>query len=228
MSFPVYVSPEQVMQDKAEYARKGVGKARPSIAIEYVGGILLVAENPSPALHKICEIYDRIAFVGAGKYGEFENLRRAGIRYADLKGYTYGREDVTARSLANAYSQAIGEIFSQQVKPLEVEIAVAQVGEAADTNELYRISFDGSIADEKGFCVIGGQAEELIRVIKQLYKGQQDLGPTLELAAHALEQGTGQKPQPDFLEAALLERERPGRKFRFMGTDELRGHLKLD
>jgi proteasome alpha subunit len=227
MSFPIYVSPEQMMQDKAEYARKGIGKARPSIVMEYAGGILLLAENHSPALHKICEIYDRIAFVGAGKYSEFENLRRAGIRYADLKGYTYGREDVTARSLANAYSQAIGEIFSQQVKPLEVEIAVAQVGEVPDGNEVYRISFDGSIADEKGFCVIGGQAEELVRVLRQVYEGQQELGATLEVALQALEQGTEHKPELNLLEVAVLERERPGRKFRFMGADDLRGYLKL-
>ena len=155
MVLPYYVSPEQMMQDKAEYARKGIAKGKSIIALEYANGMLLVAENPSASLNKISEIYDQIAFAGAGKYSEFENLRKAGIRYADLKGYAYGREDVTAKSLANAYSQTIGNIFSEAMKPLEVEILVVEVAEEGLPNELYRIAFDGSIGDERAFTEIG-------------------------------------------------------------------------
>src|SRR3990172_12096698 len=143
MVIPYYVAPEQMAQDKAEYARKGIAKAKPVVALRFDGGVLLVAENPSASLNKISEIYDRIAFAGAGNYSEFENLRKAGIRYADLKGYAYGREDVTAKSLANAYSQTIGNIFSEAMKPLEVEILVVEVAEEGLPNELYRIAFDG-------------------------------------------------------------------------------------
>jgi proteasome alpha subunit len=159
MALPFYVSPEQMMQDKAEYARKGIAKGKSIIALAGKQGILLVAENPSSSLNKISEVYDRIAFAGAGKYSEFENLRKAGIRYADLKGYAYGREDVTAKSLANAYSQSIGSTFSQEIKPLEVEILVVEVGETPTQDELYRIAFDGAIADERGFATIGGQPD---------------------------------------------------------------------
>ena len=159
MPLPYYVSPEQMMQDKAEYAKKGIAKGRSIIAMEYEDGVLLVADNPSASLYKISEIYDSIAFSGAGKYSEFENLRKAGIRHADLKGFMYSREDVTARSLANGYSQSVGTIFSQELKPLEVEILVAQVGDQGHPNEMYRISFDGSIFDERGFTAIGGRAE---------------------------------------------------------------------
>ena len=164
---PYYVSPEQMMQDKAEYAKKGIAKGRSIIAMEYVNGILMVAENPSASLHKISEIYDNIAFAGAGKYSEFENLRKAGIRHADLKGFMYSREDVTARSLANGYSQSLGTIFSQEMKPLEVEILVVQVGHNGHANEMYRISFDGSIIDEKQFAVIGGKSEAVQAVLKE-------------------------------------------------------------
>jgi len=161
MALPYYVSPEQMMQDKAEYAKKGIAKGRSIVAMEYQDGILIVADNPSMSLNKISEIYDNIAFLGAGRYSEFENLRKAGIRHADLKGYLYSREDVTAKSLANAYSQALGTTFSQEVKPLEIEIAVVAVGETAQSGEIYRISFDGSITDERGFTIIGGRAEAI-------------------------------------------------------------------
>src|SRR5512139_3422529 len=174
MAMPYYVSPEQMMQDKAEYARKGIAKGRSIIALEYAGGILIVAENPSASLNKVSELYDRIAFAGAGKYGEYERLRKEGIRYADLKGYAYGREDVTAKSLANAYSQVIGNIFSAELKPLEVEILVLEVADGSAANELYRIVFDGSIADERGYATIGGQAEELKLFLRDKY--QEGLG----------------------------------------------------
>ena len=159
MALPYYVSPEQMMQDKAEYAKKGIAKGRSIIVLEYSDGVLLAADNPSASLHKISEVYDNIAFAGAGKYSEFENLRKAGIRHADLTGYMYSREDVSARSLSNAYSQSLGTAFGQEVKPLEVELLVVQVGNNDHPNEIYRISFDGSITDEKAFAVIGGRSE---------------------------------------------------------------------
>src|SRR3970282_3041557 len=156
MPLPYYVSPEQMMQDKAEYAQKGIAKGRSIILLEYQDGIFFFADNPSASLNKVSEIYDRIAFAGAGKYSEFENLRKAGIRHADIKGFSYSREDVTSKSLANAYSQTLGTIFSQEIKPLEVEILVVGLGEG-ETSEMYRISFDGSIFDERLGAVIGAR-----------------------------------------------------------------------
>src|SRR5881296_4514074 len=148
MAVPFYVSPDQIMQDKAEYARKGIAKGRSIVAVEYVDGLLLMAENPSASLNKISEIYDRIAFAGVGKYSEFENLRKAGVRLADLRGYSYGREDVRARDIANGYSQALSTIFTQQMKPYEVEILVAEVASDYGRNEIYHILFDGTVTDE--------------------------------------------------------------------------------
>ncbi len=222
MALPYYVSPEQMMQDKAEYARKGIAKGRSIIALEYAGGILIVAENPSATLNKVSEVYDRIAFAGAGKYSEFERLRKEGIRYADLKGYAYGREDVTAKSLANAYSQAIGNIFSMEIKPLEVEVLVLEVGAEGGANELYRIAFDGSIADETGYATIGGQAEELKLFLRDKYAEGLSLERALRLSVRALEAGASQKVRPAHLEAALLEQARPGRAFRRVPATELR------
>jgi proteasome alpha subunit len=223
MALPFYVSPEQMMQDKAEYARKGIAKGKSIIALENTQGILLVAENPSASLNKISEIYDKIAFAGAGRYSEFDNLRKAGIRYADLKGYAYGREDVTAKSLANAYSQTVGNIFSQEMKPLEVEILVVEVGEGEARNEMYRIAFDGSIMDEQGFAAIGGQADELKAYLKDKY--QEGMGMPLEaslrLATKALEASTSQKIRAGNLEVALLDKHRSGRHFRRLETGEL-------
>ena len=222
MPLPYYVSPEQMMQDKAEYARKGIAKGKSIIALEFQGGILIAAENPSASLNKISEIYDRIAFAGVGKYSEFERLRKEGIRYADLKGYAYGREDVTAKSLANAYSQVIGNIFSMELKPLEVEILVLEVGEGAAGNEMYRISFDGSIADEQGYAAIGGQAEELKLFLRDKYKGGLSLTEALRLSTRALEAAASQKVKAENLEVGVLERERTGRKFRRIPQPELR------
>ncbi|MEK7338836.1 MAG: proteasome subunit alpha [candidate division NC10 bacterium] len=221
MAFPFYVSPEQMMQDKAEYARKGIAKGKSIIALENTQGILLVAENPSASLNKISEIYDRIAFAGAGRYSEFDNLRKAGIRYADLKGYAYGREDVTAKSLANAYSQTVGNIFSQEMKPLEVEILVVEVGEGEARTEMYRIAFDGSIMDEQGFAAIGGQADELKLYLKDKYQEGMPLEASLRLATKALEASTSQKIRAVNLEVALLDRHRRGRQFRRFESREL-------
>lgn len=221
MPLPYYVSPEQMMQDKAEYAKKGIAKGRSIIAMEYADGVLMVADNPSASLYKISEIYDNIAFSGAGKYSEFENLRKSGIRHADLKGYMYSREDVTARSLANGYSQALGTVFSQELKPLEVEILVAQVGAQGGANELYRISFDGSIFDERGFAAIGGRAEALQVFLKERYKdGLPSLKDALVLCVAALENVTNQKLPLEGLEIAALDRGRLGRKFRRISSAE--------
>jgi proteasome alpha subunit len=226
MAYPYYVSPEQMMQDKAEYAKKGISKGRSIMVMEYSDGILLVADNPSVSLNKISEVYDSIAFAGAGKYSEFENLRKAGIQHADLKGYLYSREDVTAKSLANAYSQSLGTIFSQEVKPLEVEILVMGVGKTEDENEIYRISFDGSIFDEKGFTVIGGHAEGIMGFLKSRYKPDLSLKNVLKLSVEAFEETSEQKTSPPSLEVAVLDRQRAGRKFRRLSASEVKQLLK--
>jgi proteasome alpha subunit len=223
MALPYYVSPEQMMADKAEYAKKGIAKGRSIVAMEYTDGILLVADNPSASLHKISEMYDRIAFSGAGKYNEYEILRKAGIRHADLKGYMYSREDVTAKSLANAYSQTIGSIFSTDPKPLEVEILVTEVGEAEKSNEMYRISYDGSIIDERGIAVIGGKSEAMQVFLKARWNAPTiALRDALTLSVEALDTVTTQKLNPDGLEVAVLDRTRTGRTFRRIGAPELR------
>jgi proteasome alpha subunit len=223
MPMPYYVSPEQMMQDKAEYARKGIAKGRSIIAMEYDEGVLLTADNPSASLHKVSEIYDCIAFAGAGKYSEFENLRKAGIRHADLKGFMYSREDVTGRSLANGYSQSLGTVFSQEAKPLEVEILVVQVGVDAQPNEIYRISFDGSIIDERNFSVIGGKSDAVQAVLKEKGSSQPPpLAAALSLCVSALEQTANLKLPPEGLEVAVLDRHRVGRKFRRLPVSDIR------
>ena len=223
MPMPYYVSPEQMMQDKAEYAKKGIAKGRSIIAMEYIDGILLTADNPSASLYKVSEIYDNIAFAGAGKYSEFENLRKAGIRHADLRGFMYSREDVTGRSLANGYSQSLGTVFSQEMKPLEVEILVVQAGTDHHSNEIFRISFDGSIIDEKNFAVIGGRSEAVQTVLKEKSSGQiPPLDAALKLCVAALEQTANQKLQPEGLEVAVLDRTRAGRKFRRLLITDVR------
>jgi len=224
MTMPYYVSPEQIMQDKAEYAKKGIARGRSIIAVGYDGGILLVADNPS-SLSKISEIYDRIGFAGAGKYSEFENLRKGGIRHADIKGFLYSRNDVTAKSLANAYSQMLGTTFSQEMKPLEVEVLVVGVGDDPDHDEIYRISFDGSIFDERSFTVIGGRAEFLFSHLKANYR----MGSLKE--AMTLSIGTIRKENmptehsPNGMEVAILDRTQKGRTFRRIQKDELKQYL---
>ncbi len=225
MALPYYVSPEQIMQDKAEYAKKGIAKGRSIIAMEYNHGVLLVADNPS-TLNKISEVYDTIAFAGAGRYSEFENLRKAGIRHADLKGYLYSREDVTAKSLANAYSQSLGTSFSQDIKPLEVEILVVGLGEQERSNEIYRITFDGSIYDEKGFTVIGGKSEALMISLKEHYKGTAGVKEMLKMSIKALEGVTNQPVTPNGLEVAVLDRTRQGRKFKRFTPEEIKELIK--
>jgi proteasome alpha subunit len=221
MAMPFYVSPEQMMQDRAEYAKKGIAKGRSIIAMEYDQGVLFVADNPSTSLFKISEIYDNIAFSGAGRYSEFENLRKAGIQHADMKGMMYSREDVTARSLANGYSQTLGTLFSQEIKPYEVELLLAQVGDTPEDNELYRITFDGSIIDEKIFTAIGGRSEAILTFLrKESPETRPSLNTALQLCQQAFEKGADPKSNLEGLEVAVLDRTRSGRKFRRVGTAE--------
>jgi proteasome alpha subunit len=215
---PFYVSPEQAMKDKADYARKGIARGRNSVVIQYDGGILFVAPNPSGALHKISEIYDRIAFAAVGRYNEYENLRIAGVRYADMRGYQYDRIDVTARGLANWYAQILGTIFTESNKPFEVEIVVAEVGAAPEADQMYRITFDGSVADEHGFVAMGGQADQVATVLKERYAAGLPLAGALGVAIAALsgQDGNGERSEISStqLEVAVLARDRAHRTFR--------------
>jgi proteasome alpha subunit len=222
MPLPYYVSPEQMMKDKAEYARKGISRGKAIVAIEYRDGVLLVAENPSTLLHKISEIYDRIAFAGVGKYNEFENLRVAGVRHADIKGYSYSRGDVSAKSLANAYSQALGNIFTQDIKPFEVEVLVVEVGDADGTkNEIYHILYDGTIEDEKNYAAMGGQSEEIRRYLKDNFQESLDLAQSLRLGVRALMVTQNKTLTERDLEVAVLDRTKERRKFRRIPAEVL-------
>jgi proteasome alpha subunit len=214
-----YASPEQIMRDRSEYARKGIARGRSVVVLSYAGGVLFVAENLSTTLHKVSEIYDRIGFAAVGRYNEFENLRNAGVRMADLRGYSYDRRDVTGRALASAYAQTLGGIFSEQSKPYEVEICVAEVGQSADRDELYRLTYDGSVQDEPGFMAMGGQAEAIGNVLRNEHGQALTLAEALKLAVKALssvggEGGAARTLAAEQLEVAVLERARPGRTFR--------------
>ena len=229
MSMPFYASAEQIMRDRSEYARKGIARGRSVAVLTYVDGVLFVAENASSALHKVSEIYDRIGFAAVGKYNEFENLRVAGIRLADLRGYSNDRRDVTARALANAYAQILGSIFTEQQKPYEVELCVAEVGPSATDDQLYRLSYDGTIVDEPDFLVMGGQAEALTTELKQHFQSQLELRPALEIAVQALGSVGGNGSPRELpaaqLEVAVLDRNRGMRKFRRILNGELTGLL---
>jgi proteasome alpha subunit len=214
---PFYVSPEQAMKDKADYARKGIARGRSGVVIQYEAGILFVAPNPSRALHKISEIYDRIAFAAVGRYNEYEILRKAGVRYADLTGYQYDRQDVTARGLANWYAQTLGSIFTDSPKPFEVEIVVAEVAEAPAEDQIYRITFDGSVNDEHGYVAMGGQAEAIAVVLKEQYTDNMTLAGALAAAIAGLAaQANGDQVNINAsqLEVAVLDRTRDHRTFR--------------
>jgi proteasome alpha subunit len=229
VTLPFYVSPEQIAQDKAEFARKGIARGKSIVVLEYEGGVLLMAENPS-TLSKIGEIYDRLAFAGVGKFSEFDQLRKVGVRYADVKGYSYSREDVQAKALANAYSQAIGEEFARSPKPLEVEIVVAEVGDdrlaGHEKNAIYRVGFDGSISDHRNFCVIGGTVENLESHLNAQYRPGLPLGDAVRLGRATLERAqNGSRLEAEKLEVCVLERSRPTRKFRRLSADEVRGIL---
>ena len=216
MSFMPYVPPEQRIKDLSDFAHKGIARGKSVVGLEYADGVLFIAENPSATLHKISEIYDRIAFAGVGKYSEFEDLRISGVRHADLRGYSYGRDDVRARDLANAYSQALSTIFTQQLKPYEVEILVGEVGEE-DGNEIYHVLFDGTVTDEHGHVAIGGHAEELSNAVQEAYQPGWDLGTAVREAVKALSTAEGRE-----VEAGVLDRTRQQRrKFRRLGEEEV-------
>ncbi|MBE8526044.1 proteasome subunit alpha [Amycolatopsis sp. H6(2020)] len=235
MTMPLYASPEQLMRERSELARKGIARGRSVVVLKYSGGVLFVAENPSATLHKVSEIYDRIGFAAVGRYSEFENLRVAGIRHADLKGYQYDRRDVSARALANAYAATLGSIFTEQLKPFEVEVCVAEVGASAAEDQLYRLTYDGSIFDEPQYIVMGGQNEKIAAKLKETFEDGLDLQAALGVAVAALRtppqpasgssagsssssanasaNGNGEA-DPIKLEVAVLDRDRPRRMFR--------------
>ena len=242
MTQQFYVSPEQLMKDRADFARKGIGRGRSVVVMSCRDGIALVAENPSPSLHKLGEIYDRIAFAAVGKYNEFESLRQAGVRYADVRGYSYAREDVTARGLASVYAQSLGAVFTAESKPFEVELVVAEVGRSQDADHLYRLTFDGSIADERGFVVMGGAADAVIEALRGTWSADLGLPGAVraaagalnhEPAAHTTVDGAGAGVlDPSLLEVAYLERDpdtlRGSRRaFRRIGAPELAAILDL-
>ena len=221
MAFTPYVPPEQLIKDRSEFARKGIARGKSVVAMEYADGILFVAENPSATLHKVSEIYDRIAFAGVGKYSEFEDLRISGVRLADLRGYSYGREDVTAKTLANAYSQALSTIFTTQMKPYEVEILVGQVGERPEDNELFHILFDGSVADQSGYVGMGGRSDDLNTRLRDAYKPDLPAAEAARIAVRTLSEAEERPIEVGNLEAAVLDRTRGRRKFRRLGDPEL-------
>ena len=213
MSMPYYVSPEQMMKDRADFARKGIARGRSLVAMQYREGIAVIAENPSNTLRKISEIYDRIAFAGVGKYNEFDQLRVLGVRAADLKGYQFSREDVDARGLANQYAQMIGQVFTHEVKPLEVEILIAELGKSAETDQLFHVMFDGTVLDERRFIVIGGDPESITQHIAQSFSAAQSLQECILLARSALSPSEAPLTAGD-LEVAVLQRNANRRCFK--------------
>jgi proteasome alpha subunit len=217
VTMPLYASPEQLMRDRSEYARKGIARGRSVVVLKYSGGVVFVAENPSTTLHKVSEIYDRIGFAAAGRYSEYESLRRGGIRHVDLWGYANDPRDVSARQLANVYAQTLASIFTDQIKPFEVEICVAEVGTTPETDQLYRLTYDGSIVDEPKYLVMGGQTEPIANVLKEAFEDDTSLQDAVNLAVRALSASNGDsKGQAAVgrLEVAVLERSRPRRAFR--------------
>jgi proteasome alpha subunit len=224
MTMPYYASPEQLMRDRSEYARKGISRGRSVAVVTYVDGVLFIAENPSSTLHKVSELYDRIGFAAVGRYSEFESLRVAGIRLADVRGYSYNRRDVTGRVIANAYAQTLAAVFSEQMKPYEVELCVAEVGDTAENDQLYRLTFDGSIVDEPDFVVMGGQAEAVTGHLREHFSTGMGLPDALQVGVRALSAvspvtaGSGNGGATTLtaaqLEVAVLDRRRPKRAFR--------------
>lgn len=219
MAMQFYASPEQIMRDRSEFARKNIARGRNVVVLSYADGVLFVAETISKALHKVSEIYDRIGFAAVGRYNEFENLRAAGVRMADLRGYSYDRRDVTGRAIATAFAQTLGSIFTDSTKPYEVEICIAEVGPSIDRDELYRVTYDGQAQDEPGFVAMGGQADTISAVMRQRHSAGMGLTEALRLAVEALGSVGGENGKPRTLEAgnlevAVLDRARIGRKFR--------------
>ncbi|MBI1843733.1 MAG: proteasome subunit alpha [Actinobacteria bacterium] len=220
MSMPFYVAPEQVMKDRADYARKGIARGRSLITATYADGVLICAENPSRTLRKISEIYDRIAFAGVGKYNEFDQLRIAGVRAADLKGYSYSREDVDARSLANQYAQILGQIFTHEMKPMEVEILVAEVGTEPSEDQLFHILYDGTVVDEQRFTVLGGDADAIAGRLESTFTDGSDLKTVLGACVVAIAGPDRTIPASD-LEVAVLTRGEERRVFHRIDDDEV-------
>ncbi|GAB3623131.1 proteasome subunit alpha [Mariniluteicoccus endophyticus] len=218
----MYVAPEQQMKDRADFARKGIARGRSVVVLRYADGICFVAENRSQALHKVSEIYDRIGFAAVGRYNEFENLRIAGIRHADTRGYSYDRADVTGRGLANAYAQLLGTIFSSSgEKPYEVELIVAELGHDASGDQIYRLTYDGSVGDEQHLAVMGGTADEIAKLISEGHRDDMSLGEAVRLAVTGLSNG-GERLDVNALEVAVLDRARTSqRKFRRLSADAL-------
>jgi proteasome alpha subunit len=219
MTIPFYVPPEQQVRDKAEFARKGIARGRSIIAVDYANGVLLLAENPSTALHKISEVYDRIAFAGVGKYNEFETLRKAGVRQADLMGYLYSREDVTAMGLATAFAQTLGMIFTREMKPFEVEVMIVEISEDGTEHRLFRITYDGTLYDERNFVAIGGKAEQLVESLQELWVDDMPLERALEIGVDAFRRAEGREMEG--WEAAVLDLSNGRRAFRRLSPEEL-------
>ena len=219
MTVPFYVAPEQLVRDKAEFARKGIAKGRSIVAIDYADGVLLLAENPSTALHKISEVYDRIAFAGVGKYNEFETLRKAGIRQADLMGYLYSRHDVTAMGLATAFAQTLGMIFTRDPKPYEVEILIAEISEDGGEHRLFRVTYDGTLLDERKFVAIGGKAEDLTDALNELWSEGMTLKEAFDAGAESFRRAEGREPEG--WEIAVLDQTNGRRAFRRIDPDDL-------
>ncbi len=219
MTMPFYVPPEQLIKDRAEFARKGIQRGRPIAVVEYDGGILLIGENPNRSLHKTGEIYDRVAFAGVGRYNEFEMLRVAGIRYADVKGYAYARADVTAKGLANAYSQTLGQIFTHEVKPYEVEVVVAELGD--DDNHLFHVRYDGTLRDKQDFAILGGDEDRLTEEIGSGHRSDMGLEDAIALTTTAIQDATENEIPPGDWEAGVLDRSLGRRKFRRLSIDEI-------
>ncbi len=224
MSMPYYVPPEQFMKDRADYARKGIARGRTLVGLQYDNGIAIISENPSTTLHKISEIYDRIAFAGVGKYNEFDQLRVAGVRAADLKGYQFSRQDVDARSLTNQYAQILSQMFSEGPKPMEVELLVAEIGTDPSSDRLFHVLYDGTVLDEHNFSVLGGDSEAVLTRLKAGYKFQMSIKDAITVAISALS-GVERKLTHDELEVALLERNGRRRCFRRIEDAEIKALL---
>jgi proteasome alpha subunit len=227
MTTPFYVAPEQLMKDRADYARKGIARGRALVALRYVDGIVVVAENPSETLRKVSEIYDRIAFAGVGKYNEFDQLRVAGIRAADLKGYQYSRDDVDARSLANQYAQILGNIFTHELKPMEVEILVAEVGVVPAGDQMFHLLYDGTVMDQKNIAVLGGDAEAIEERMREGFVDDLDLAAAARLGVSAL--GGPEREIPVIeLEVAILRRGSGRRCFSRLSDAEVTALLQTE
>jgi len=224
MTMPMYVSPEQLMKDRADYARKGIARGKAAAACIYSEGVLLCAENPSNTLRKAGEIYDKIGFMGVGKYSEFDQLRIAGIRHADLKGYSFSRDDVDARWLANQYAQILGQYFTHEMKPLEVEMIVAEIGDSSQEDQLFHLLYDGTVMDTSSFVVIGGEADLVREKIEQDWKSGLSLQEIVKLTTSALS-GPDRSFSPDELEIAVLSRGNGRRAFNRIEGEELNGLL---